>query len=59
MRNWIDNIPAMSGQQDFNRSSRDIVEAAQEAMSPAKTETVNLYIYKTLTQGERAARVRA
>ena len=33
MRNWIDNIPAMSGQQDFQRSSWDMVEAAQEAMS--------------------------
>ena len=35
MRNWIDNIPAISGQQDFQRSSCDMVEAAQEAMSPA------------------------
>ena len=58
MRNWIDNIPAVSGQQDFQRSRWDMVEAAQEAMSPAKTETVNRYVYKTLTQGERAARVR-
>ena len=57
MRNWIDNIPAISGQRDFQRSSWDMVEAAQEAMSTEKTATVNPYIYKTLTQGERAARV--
>ena len=34
MRNWIDNIPAVSGQQDFQRSSWDMVEAARGAVHP-------------------------
>lgn len=29
MRDWIDNIPAMAGRQDYHASHRDIVEAAQ------------------------------